>query len=105
MGLRGASASGSKRLTEVLAPAEPDPASRRIDRSISETDNRTTTRGPVFNRQNWSCFRLALTLDVFNFELSGEEIALIASMDTNTSLFFDHSEPQMVSFLGQRRAD
>jgi 2,5-diketo-D-gluconate reductase A len=49
--------------------------------------------------------RMAENLDVFNFELNAEEMALIAAMDMNTSLFFDHRDPQMVSFLGQRRVD
>jgi 2,5-diketo-D-gluconate reductase A len=49
--------------------------------------------------------RMAENLDVFDFELSTAEMALIAPMDTGTSLFFDHRDPQMVSFLGQRRVD
>jgi 2,5-diketo-D-gluconate reductase A len=49
--------------------------------------------------------RMAENLDVFNFELSSEELALIAAMDTEASLFFDHRDPQMVSFLGHRRVD
>ena len=49
--------------------------------------------------------RMAENLDVFDFELSAAEMALIAPMDTDTSLFFDHRDPQMVSFLGQRRVD
>ncbi|WP_251042543.1 aldo/keto reductase [Arthrobacter sp. ISL-69] len=49
--------------------------------------------------------RMDENLDVFNFELSSEELALIAAMDTEASLFFDHRDPQMVSFLGQRRVD
>jgi 2,5-diketo-D-gluconate reductase A len=32
-------------------------------------------------------------------------LALIAAMDTDASLFFDHRDPHMVSFLGQRRID
>ncbi|MDQ0077654.1 hypothetical protein J2S97_002842 [Arthrobacter oryzae] len=32
-------------------------------------------------------------------------MALIAAMDTDASLFFDHRDPHMVSFLGQRRID
>lgn len=49
--------------------------------------------------------RMAENLDVFNFGLDPEEMALIAAMDTKASLFFDHRDPEMVSFLGQRRVD
>lgn len=49
--------------------------------------------------------RMAENLDVFTFELDGDQMAEIASLDTRTSLFFDHRDPQMVSFLGQRRVD
>lgn len=49
--------------------------------------------------------RMAENLDVFNFELDAGQMALIAGMDAETSLFFDHRDPQMVSFLGQRRVD
>ncbi|MEW9873591.1 aldo/keto reductase [Arthrobacter sp. HS15c] len=49
--------------------------------------------------------RMAENLDVFNFELTDEEMNLIAALDTETSLFFDHRDPKMVSFLGQRRVD
>jgi 2,5-diketo-D-gluconate reductase A len=49
--------------------------------------------------------RMAENLDVFNFDLSTDEMDRITAMDTDTSLFFDHRDPQMVSFLGQRRVD
>ena len=49
--------------------------------------------------------RMAENLDVFNFELTDEQMKRIAALDTETSLFFDHRDPKMVSFLGQRRVD
>lgn len=44
-------------------------------------------------------------IDVFDFELTGDEMARIAEMDTGTSLFFDHRDPAMVSRLGNVRID
>jgi hypothetical protein len=37
--------------------------------------------------------RMAENLDVFDFELSAGEMALIAPMDTNASLLFGHRDP------------
>ena len=40
-------------------------------------------------------------IDVFDFELSAEDMAKIASMDTQTSLFFNHQEASTIDlFLG-----
>jgi len=47
--------------------------------------------------------RMAQNLDVFNFELTEEQMGRIATLDTGASLFFDHRDPAMVSWLGGRR--
>ena len=47
--------------------------------------------------------RMAQNLDVFNFELTDEQMNRIATLDTGASLFFDHRDPTMVSWLGGRR--
>ena len=45
--------------------------------------------------------RMKENIDVFDFELSAEDMAKIASMDTQTSLFFNHQEVSTVDlFLG-----
>ncbi|MEV0981679.1 aldo/keto reductase [Streptomyces sp. NPDC049915] len=44
--------------------------------------------------------RMAENIDVFDFELTGDEMAAIAALDTGASLFFDHRDPAMVSRLG-----
>ncbi|MGW0810719.1 aldo/keto reductase [Nonomuraea sp. NPDC002799] len=49
--------------------------------------------------------RMAQNIDVFDFELSDDQMARIATMDTRSSLFFDHRDPAMVGRLGQMRVD
>jgi 2,5-diketo-D-gluconate reductase A len=47
--------------------------------------------------------RMEQNLDVFDFELTVDEVARIAAMDTGTSQFFDHRDPAMVSRLNSRK--
>ncbi len=47
--------------------------------------------------------RMAQNLDVFGFALTEEQMTRIAALDTGASLFFDHRDPAMVSWLGGRR--
>jgi 2,5-diketo-D-gluconate reductase A len=47
--------------------------------------------------------RMAQNLDVFDFELTDEQMARVAALDTGASLFFDHRDPTMVSWLSNRR--
>jgi 2,5-diketo-D-gluconate reductase A len=47
--------------------------------------------------------RMQQNLDIFDFTLTDDEIARIATLDTGASLFFDHRDPAMVSWLNSRR--
>jgi 2,5-diketo-D-gluconate reductase A len=49
--------------------------------------------------------RMRENIDVFDFELTGDEMKRIAALDTGTTLFFDHRDPEMVSRLGAVRVD
>lgn len=45
--------------------------------------------------------RMQQNLDIFDFELSQDDMAAIASLDTKQSLFFDHHAPEVVKmFMG-----
>jgi diketogulonate reductase-like aldo/keto reductase len=49
--------------------------------------------------------RMIENIGVFDFELSAENMAAITTLDTKTSSFFDHRDPQMVKWLGERKLD
>ena len=44
-------------------------------------------------------------IGVFDFESSVEKLAAITPPDTKTSAFFDHRNPEMVTWLGTRKLD
>ena len=49
--------------------------------------------------------RMMENINVLDFELSAEDMAAIAALDTKTSSFFDHRNPEMVRWLGNRKLD
>jgi 2,5-diketo-D-gluconate reductase A len=49
--------------------------------------------------------RIVENISVFDFELSAEDVAAITTLDTKTSSFFDHRNPDMVKWLGNRKLD
>lgn len=47
--------------------------------------------------------RMAENFDIFNFELTQEDMDSIRQLDTGTSLFFDHRDPAMVKVLSEAK--
>jgi len=49
--------------------------------------------------------RMIENLDVFDFELSREDMDAILTLDTKSSSFFDHRDPETVKRLGNAKLD
>jgi len=49
--------------------------------------------------------RMLENFNVLDFELSPEDMAAITTLDTKASSFFDHRNPEMVKWLGERKLD
>ena len=47
--------------------------------------------------------RMIENIDIFDFELTAEDMATIQSLDTKESLFFSHRDPEIVKWLTSRR--
>jgi len=62
-------------------------------------------RGVVVIPKTVSPDRMAQNLDVFDFELTADDMAKIATLDSGESQFFDHHDPDMVRWLSSRRLE
>jgi 2,5-diketo-D-gluconate reductase A len=64
-----------------------------------------TQRGVVVIPKSVRADRIAENIDVFDFQLTDDEMTRIATMDTGGSLFLDHRDPAVASQLGTYRLD
>ncbi len=62
-----------------------------------------TQRGIVAIPKSVRKERMAENLNSLDFELTTEEMEKIKTLDTNASSFFDHRDPKMVKWLGERK--
>jgi 2,5-diketo-D-gluconate reductase A len=62
-------------------------------------------RGVVVAQKSVRAERMRETFDVFDFELTSDEMSRIAAMDRGESLFFDHHDPAIASQFATRRLD
>ena len=82
--------------------------------SIGEKYNKTiaqvvirwlTQRGVIAIPKSVRKERMEENFNIFDFELSAEDMEAIKTLDTNASLFFDHRDHAMVKWLGERKVD
>lgn len=62
-----------------------------------------TQRGVVAIPKSVRKERMAENFNSLDFQLSNEDMEAIKTLDTNASLFFDHRDPKMVKWLGERK--
>lgn len=79
---------------------------KRYGKSVGQVVLRwLTQRGIVALAKSVRKERMAENLAVLDFELADADMALIATLDTNTSSFFSHRDPAIVKWMAERRLD
>ena len=64
-----------------------------------------TQRGVVAIPKSVRKERMEENFNSLNFDLSVDDMEAIKTLDTKASLFFDHRDPAMVKWLGERKLD
>ena len=49
--------------------------------------------------------RIKENFNIFDFELSAEDMTEIEKLDTKTSSFFDHRDPAIIKWMGTRKLE
>jgi diketogulonate reductase-like aldo/keto reductase len=64
-----------------------------------------TQRGVVAIPKSVRKERIIENFNIFDFELSQEELDQFATLDTKQSLFFSHNDPEIVKWMATRKLD
>lgn len=73
---------------------------RKYGKSVAQVALRyLLQRGVVLIPKSTHKERMKQNLDIFNFSLTEEDMAIIRQLDTKQSLFFSHYDPQTVEFI------
>ncbi|MHB9055888.1 MAG: aldo/keto reductase [Paludibacteraceae bacterium] len=78
----------------------------KYNKSIAQVVLRwLTQRGVVVIPKSVRKERIIENFNIFDFELTTEDMAEIATLDTKNSLFFDHRDPEIIKWMGSRTLD
>jgi diketogulonate reductase-like aldo/keto reductase len=76
----------------------------RHNKSVAQVILRwLTQRGVIAIPKSVRKERMAENFNIFDFELSAADMETIKTLNTKTSSFFDHRDPAMVKWLGERK--
>lgn len=64
-----------------------------------------TQRGVVVIPKSVRKERMLENFSIFNFEFEPADMESIKNLDTKTSLFFDHRNPEIIKWMGSRKLD
>ena len=79
---------------------------KKYDKSIAQVVIRWLTQiGVIAIPKTVHKERMKQNFNIFDFELSAEDMEAIKTLDSNKSAFFDHRDPAMVKWLGERKLD
>jgi diketogulonate reductase-like aldo/keto reductase len=78
--------------------------SKKYNKTIAQVILRwLTQRGVIAIPKSVRKERMEENFNIFDFKLSAEDMEAIKVLDTKSSAFFDHREPAMVKWLGERK--
>ena len=79
---------------------------KKYNKSVAQVVLRwLTQRGIVVIPKSVRKQRMEENFNSLDFELTTEDMEAIKTLDTKASLFFDHRDPAMVKWLGERKLD
>ncbi|MCX2740106.1 aldo/keto reductase [Pontibacter anaerobius] len=78
----------------------------KYDKSVAQVVLRwLTQRGVVSIPKSVHKARIEENFNIFDFELSQEDMEFIATLDQKASLFFDHRDPAVVKWISETEVD
>ncbi|WML44647.1 aldo/keto reductase [Neobacillus sp. PS3-40] len=79
---------------------------KKYEKSVAQIILRwLTQRGVVVIPKSVHRERIIENFNIFDFELSGEDMETIVTLDSKQSAFFSHNDPEIVKWIGTRKLD